>query len=96
WEAFEEKLQALPMDKPEARVLGRFFIAGAIDAELDKQGRILLPTNLLEHAGIEKEAVIAGVGNRAEIWSKEKWTAASTFDNIDEIAAKMSEYGLSI
>ncbi len=96
WEAFEEKLQALPMDKPEARVLGRFFISGAIDAELDKQGRILLPTNLLAHAGIEKEAVIAGVGNRAEIWSKEKWTAASTFDNIDEIAAKMSEYGLSI
>ncbi|MCR4902590.1 MAG: division/cell wall cluster transcriptional repressor MraZ [Butyrivibrio sp.] len=96
WEAFEAKLQALPMDKPEARVLGRFFISGAIDAELDKQGRILIPVNLLQYAGIEKEAVIAGVGNRAEIWSKEKWTLASTFDNIDEIAAKMSEYGLSI
>ncbi len=96
WNKFEEKLQSLPMDKPEARILGRFFISGAIDAELDKQGRILLPANLLQHAGIEKEAVIAGVGNRAEIWSKEKWEKASTFDDINEIAAKMSEYGLSI
>ncbi len=96
WEAFEEKLQALPMDKPEARMLGRFFIAGAIDAEVDKQGRILLPTNLLSHAKIDKEAVIAGVGNRAEIWSKDEWEKASTFDDINSIAAKMSEYGLSI
>ena len=96
WEAFEEKLQALPMDKPEARMLGRFFIAGAIDAETDKQGRILIPSNLLAHAKIEKEAVIAGVGNRAEIWSKEEWEKASTFDDINSIAAKMSEYGLSI
>ncbi len=96
WERFEEKLQALPMDKPEARALGRFFIAGAIDAEVDKQGRILLPANLLAHAKIEKEAVIAGVGNRAEIWSKSEWEKASTFEDINGIAAKMSEYGLSI
>ena len=96
WEQFEAKLQALPMDKPEARMLGRFFIAGAIDAEVDKQGRILLPQNLLQHARIDKEAVIAGVGNRAEIWSKAEWEKASTFDDINGIAAKMSEYGLSI
>ena len=96
WEAFEEKLQALPMDKPEARMLGRFFIAGAIDVEVDKQGRILIPANLLQHAKIEKEAVVAGVGNRAEIWSKEEWEKASTFDDINSIAAKMSAYGLSI
>ena len=96
WESFEEKLQALPMDKPEARMLGRFFIAGAIDVEVDKQGRILMPSNLLQHAGIEKEAVIAGVGGRAEIWSKSEWEKASTFEDINSIAAKMSEYGLSI
>ena len=96
WERFEEKLQALPMDKPEARQLSRFFLAGAIDADVDKQGRILLPANLLQHAKIEKEAVIAGVGNRVEIWSKSEWESASTFDDINGIAAKMSEYGLSI
>ena len=96
WEKFEEKLQSLPMDKPEARMLTRFFLAGAIDAEIDKQGRILIPSNLLEHAKIEKEAVIAGVGNRAEIWSKAEWEKASSFDDINGIAAKMSEYGLII
>ena len=96
WEKFEEKLQALPMDKPEARMLSRFFLAGAIDAEVDKQGRILIPSNLLAHSKIEKEAVVAGVGNRVEIWSKDEWEKASTFDDINGIAAKMSEYGLSI
>ena len=96
WERFEEKLQSLPMDKPEARMLSRFFLAGAIDAEVDKQGRILIPSNLLTHSGIEKEAVVAGVGNRVEIWSKDEWEKASTFDDINSIAAKMSEYGLSI
>ncbi len=96
WDEFEAKLQALPMDKPEARALGRFFLSGAIDAELDKQGRILLPANLLQHAHIEKEAVVAGVGNRAEIWSKADWDKASTFEDINEIAARMSEYGLRI
>ncbi len=96
WDAFEEKLRSLPMDIPGARQLGRFFMAGADDVELDKQGRILLKTNWLQHAGIEKEAVVAGVGNRVEIWSKDKWEDATTFDDIDSIAAKMSEYGLSI
>ena len=96
WDEFEAKLQALPMDKPEARMLSRFFLAGAIDAEADKQGRILIPSNLLAHSKIEKEAVVAGVGNRVEIWSKDEWEKASTFDDINSIAAKMSEYGLSI
>ena len=60
------------MDKPEARMLGRFFIAGAIDAEVDKQGRILLPANLLQHAGIEKEAVMTTeISNSGESRSTE-------------------------
>ncbi len=71
-------------------------MAGADDVELDKQGRILLKANWLNHASIEKDAIVAGVGNRVEIWSKEKWEEATTFDDIDSIAAKMSEYGLSI
>ncbi|WP_026497836.1 division/cell wall cluster transcriptional repressor MraZ [Butyrivibrio sp. WCD2001] len=96
WDAFEEKLKALPMDIPGARQLGRFFMAGADDVELDKQGRILLKANWLSHASIEKDAIVAGVGNRVEIWSKEKWEEATSFDDIDSIAAKMSEYGLSI
>ncbi len=96
WDRFEEKLNSLPMDKPETRQIVRFFMAGANDVEVDKQGRILLPATLIRYAEIDKEAVIAGVGNRIEIWNKQKWEDASTFDNIDDIAAKMSEWGLSI
>ncbi|MCR5101609.1 MAG: division/cell wall cluster transcriptional repressor MraZ [Butyrivibrio sp.] len=96
WDEFESKIQVLPIDNKDARMLSRFFIAGAADAEVDKQGRINIPANLIQHAAIEKDAVIAGVGGRLEIWSKERWEMSTTFDDIDDIAAKMSQYGLSI
>lgn len=96
WDAFEEKLLALPLNNPDARALSRFFLAGAVDAEIDKQGRILIPANLLTYADIKKEAVVAGVGNRAEIWSEARWEGASTFEDINDIASKMSDYGLSL
>ena len=94
WEAFEEKLLALPINNPDARQLSRFFLAGAVDAEIDKQGRILIPANLLGYADISKDAVVAGVGNRAEIWSAARWEGASTFEDINDIATKMNDYGL--
>ncbi len=96
WSSFEEKLRALPLDNADARQLSRFFLAGAVDAEFDKQGRILLPATLLSYAAITKDAVVAGVGLRAEIWSDSRWEAASAFEDIEDIAAKMSSYGLSI
>lgn len=96
WEDFESKIQALPLDNKDARLLSRFFIAGAADVELDKQGRINIPSTLIQHAAIEKDAIIAGVGGRIEIWSKERWEMSTTFDDIDDIASKMSQYGLSI
>ncbi|MBQ7679535.1 MAG: division/cell wall cluster transcriptional repressor MraZ [Butyrivibrio sp.] len=95
WQAFEEKVRALPMDNAGARKLSRFFLAGASRAEVDKQGRILLPESLLTHAALDKEAVVIGAGNRVEIWSKERWDATS-FDDIDDVASQMSAFGLSI
>ena len=96
WEAFEEKLLALPLNNPDARALSRFFLAGAVDAEIDKQGRILIPANLLTYAEIKKEAVVAGVGNRAEIWSETRWEGETTFEDINDIATKMNDYGLNL
>ena len=64
WEAFQEKLQALPLNQPSARAFVRFFFSGATEAELDKQGRVLLPANLREYGSLEKEIVITGAGNR--------------------------------
>ena len=61
--------------------------------QLDKQGRILIPQTLREFADIKKEAVIAGSLNKLEIWSKERWEAVNSFNDMDEIAGKMQEMG---
>ena len=71
WKAFEEKLRALPLTNKNARTFTRFFVAGATNCELDKQGRILVPQTLREFAGLDKDVVLTGNLNRIEIWSKE-------------------------
>ena len=73
WAAFEKKLAELPMSNKDARMFTRFFLAGAAQVEVDKQGRILLPASLREFAQLEKDVVLVGVGTRIEIWSKENW-----------------------
>ena len=85
WKSFEEKLHALPLTNANARKLTRFFLAGATVCEVDKQGRILIPAVLREFAGLEKDVVLAGAGNRIEVWSSEKWAAANDDENIEEI-----------
>ena len=80
WNAFEEKLRALPLTNKNARTFTRFFVAGATNCELDKQGRILLPATLREFAGLEKDVVLTGMLNRIEIWSKEKWNENNSLD----------------
>ena len=96
WTAFEEKLKALPLTNKNARTFSRFFVAGATSCELDKQGRILLPANLREYAGIDKEVVSVGVFSRVEIWSKDRYLENSDFDDMDEIAEHMAELGIGI
>lgn len=98
WQAFEEKLKALPLTNKNARQFARFFVAGATPCELDKQGRVLLPGTLREFAGLEKDVVLTGMLNRIEVWSKEKWTENNCLDDLamDEIAEQMTDLGLSI
>lgn len=71
FEKLAEKLSDMPMAK--ALTVQRFFMASASNVEADKQGRILVPQALREFAGLEKEIVVAGVSDRAEIWDKAKW-----------------------
>ncbi|NFK05402.1 division/cell wall cluster transcriptional repressor MraZ, partial [Clostridium botulinum] len=73
WEVLQKKLETLPLTNKNARAFVRFFFSGAHELELDKQGRTLIPQNLLEYGQIQKEIVSIGVSNRIEIWSKEKW-----------------------
>ena len=94
WLKFEENLRTLPPNK-DSRMLVRFFSAGAADVEVDKQGRILIPANLREAAGLNKDVVLAGVAGRIEVWSKEKWDE-NVYDEMEDIAEKMADMGLSI
>ncbi len=96
WQEFENKLRELPLANRSARQFSRFFVAGAASCELDKQGRILLPSSLREFAGLEKEVVLTGMLNRVEIWSREKWLENNSYDDMDEIAEQMTDLGLSI
>lgn len=94
WKILEAKLKTLPLTNKDARSFVRFFL-GACEIETDKQGRGLIPQNLKEYAGIEKEIVSIGVLSRVEIWSKEKWQEYNESDvDFDSIAEKMSDLGI--
>ena len=86
------------MTNENSRKFKRFFQAGAADCEVDNQGRILLPANLREFAGITKDVTVVGVGERAEIWSKEKWEEKNNIDDIDfnELAQGIEDLGIMI
>ena len=96
WENFEQKLKTLPLTNKNARDFVRFFLSGAIECEIDKQGRFLIASNLRDYAGLEKDSVIIGVGTRIEIWNKEKWKQYNSDENIsaDEIAENMTMLGI--
>ena len=96
WSAFEEKLKSLPLTNKDARQFVRFFLAGATLAEVDKQGRILIPAVLRDFAALEKEVVLIGVASRVEIWSKERWENEASYDDVEEIAEHMAELGFGI
>lgn len=81
-------------DQCQCRKFSRFFLAGATTCEVDKQGRILLPAVLRDFAGIDKDAVLVGVGSRIEIWSKDNWNQSNTYDDMEEIAENMEGLGI--
>ncbi len=91
WANFEEKLKLLPLTNKNARDFVRFFLSGAIECEIDKQGRFLIPGNLRIYANLEKEIVILGVGTRIEIWDKDTWSKSEENISADEIAENMDK-----
>ena len=94
WLNFETKLKALPLSDKNARNFVRFFLSGATECELDKQGRFLIPNNLRAAANLEKETVIIGVGTRLEIWDKSIWSKCDENISADEIAENMTMLGI--
>ena len=99
WNAFEEKLNALPTTTDKnARAFAHFFQGSATDGDLDKQGRTLIPSVLRTYAKLDKEVVFIGMGKRAEIWDKARWDEknAEVELNIEDIASEMEASGFSI
>ena len=96
WDNFEEKLKTLPLTNKNARDFVRFFLSGATECEVDKQGRFLIAGNLREYASLEKDAVITGVGTRIEIWNKDKWKVYNSEENKKKkkIAENMASLGM--
>ena len=94
WLNFEQKLKALPLSDKNARNFVRFFLAGATECEIDKQGRFLIPNNLRIAANLDKETIIIGVGTRLEIWDKGTWNAKDDEISADEIAENMTMLGI--
>ena len=94
WLNFEAKLKALPLSDKNARNFVRFFLSGATECEIDKQGRFLIPSNLREAANLTKDTIIIGVGTRLEIWDKETWEKCDENISADEIAENMTMLGI--
>jgi len=96
WNKLAEKLAALPLSQSNSRAFARLMLAGAMEVEVDKQGRMVLPEYLRNFAEIKKNAVIAGLYNRIEIWDESKWNQYKTQTEKDsnEIAERMAELGV--
>ncbi len=96
WEELAKKLVALPLAQANSRAFSRLMLAGAMEVDLDTQGRILLPDYLRTYAGIAKQTVIAGLYNRIELWNEDVWKAykEKTESDSDDIAEKLSELGI--
>ncbi|KAA1042705.1 division/cell wall cluster transcriptional repressor MraZ [Macrococcus equipercicus] len=91
WQKIEEKLKTLPITKKDARKFMRLFFSGAVEVDLDKQGRINIPSHLREYAGLTKECVVIGVSSRIEIWDKAVWQTfyEETEEHYEEIAEEL-------
>ena len=96
WQKIYDKLQTLPTTNRDARIYVRMVIGKASECSFDAQGRILLPANLINEAGITKEAVVVGLGDSLEIWSEDRWNATleEGKENFEEIAERLSVFGI--
>lgn len=99
WIAFEDRLAQLPRFDPSVAMIRRLYVSGAVEIELDKVGRLLVPKELRELAGLEREALWAGMGKHLELWSKERFDGLRSQVLADEktkreLAQRLGELGL--
>ena len=96
WLVLAEKLARLPISKANTRAFSRLMLAGAMELEMDRQGRVILPEYLRQYAGLKKTIVIAGLYNRLELWDKDFWKRyrSGTEKQSGDIAEALGELGV--
>ena len=95
WEKLMTKFSELSLGSADSRGFNRFMLSGAVDVDIDGAGRVLIPDYLKEFANLENDVVLAGVGNRVEIWDAKRWQTykRKIESQANEIAAKLSDSG---
>ena len=96
WQKITEKIGQLPLGQADTRSFNRFFLSGAVEVEVDKIGRILVPDFLKEFAKLGSKVVLAGIYNRVEIWDEKKWDEYKRRieTQADQLAEKLGEIGV--
>lgn len=96
WLQLAEKLAKLPISQANTRAFARLMLAGAMDVELDSQGRVVLPEYLRTYASLSRPAVLAGLYNRIEIWEQASWEKykANTERSSADIAEALGALGV--
>ncbi len=96
WKTVSDKLGKLPAGQLEARGFARIILAGAMEVELDRLGRILIPEYLKTYANLKKNVVICGLYNRLEVWDSKNWEIykKKTEKEVGDFAAKLRELGI--
>jgi MraZ protein len=98
WLVIEQSFASLNMASQRLRQFQRFFISGAVEATLDKQGRVLIPQHLRSYAALKKDVVVAGAGRKFEIWDLERYEAQrqEMQDNFDQVMSDLADGGFDL
>jgi MraZ protein len=96
WEVLAGKLNSLPLAQADARGFARLMLAGAMETDLDKLGRVVIPDYLKSYASLGKKTVIAGIYNRIEVWDEQKWEAYKirAEKEVGDMAERLKELGI--
>lgn len=90
WEEFEQKIAELPSLDPNVVRFRRLYVSAAIECELDKAGRVLVPNHLRDKIGLHKDCLWAGMGRILELWSQERWDQALSLSEEEQAAFKQA------
>ncbi len=94
--SFRREIKKITFNEKDARAFTRFFFSGAVECEIDKQGRINIPAPLRKFADLDKECIVIGVSNRIELWAKEKWTdyVEESEESFADIAENLMDFDI--